>query len=152
MLDAIKSFLNDLARRPEPRAFGPDDHRLAAAALLFHVIAVDGIVSDEEREALAVTLKRHFDLDEKESEALVSAAEEADKEAVDLYSFTSVLKRQADEADRERIVEMMWRLVYADGALHEFEDNVIWRVAELLGVDPKARIRLKQAARSGAAP
>jgi uncharacterized tellurite resistance protein B-like protein len=152
MLDAIKSFLNDLTARPEPRAFGPDDHRLAAAALLFHVIAVDGIVSDEEREALAAVLKRQFDLDGKAAGALVSAAEEADREAIDLYSFTSVLKRQADEADRERIVGMMWRLVYADGTLHEFEDNVIWRVAELLGVDPKARIRLKQAARSGAAP
>jgi uncharacterized tellurite resistance protein B-like protein len=152
MLDAIKSFLNDLTGRPEPRTLGPDEHRLAAAALFFHVIAVDGIVSDDERQALSAVLKRHFELDEKETEALISAAETADKEAVDLYSFTSVLKRQADEADRERIVEMMWRLVYADGALHEFEDNVIWRVAELLGVDPKARIRLKQAARSGAAP
>jgi uncharacterized tellurite resistance protein B-like protein len=152
MLDAIKSFLNDLAGRPEPRAFGPDDHRLAAAALLFHVIAVDGTISEEERNALSAVLKRHFSLDEKDAAALVSAAEEADKEAVDLFSFTSVLKRQAGEADREKIVEMMWRLVYSDGALHEFEDNVIWRVAELLGVDPRARIRLKQAARSGAAP
>jgi uncharacterized tellurite resistance protein B-like protein len=151
MLDAIKTFLNDLTGRPEPRALGADEQQLAAAALLFHVIAVDGIVSADERRVLAAVLKRHFDLDDKETEALIAAAEEADKEAVDLYSFTSVLKRQAEEADREKIVEMMWRLVYADGAVHEFEDNVIWRVAELLGVDPKARIRLKQAARSGAA-
>jgi uncharacterized tellurite resistance protein B-like protein len=150
MLDAIKTFLNDLTGRPEPRALGADEQQLAAAALLFHVIAVDGIVSTDERRVLAAVLKRHFDLDDKETEALIAAAEEADKEAVDLYSFTSVLKRQAEEADREKIVEMMWRLVYADGAVHEFEDNVIWRVAELLGVDPKARIRLKQAARSGA--
>jgi uncharacterized tellurite resistance protein B-like protein len=42
---------------------------------------------------------------------------------------------------------MMWRLTFADGTLHEFEDNVIWRVAELLGVSTQARIRLKQAAR-----
>jgi uncharacterized tellurite resistance protein B-like protein len=151
MLDAIKTFLSDLTGRPEPRALGADEQQLAAAALLFHVIAVDGIVSADERRVLAAVLKRHFDLDDKETEALIAAAEEADKEAVDLYSFTSVLKRQAEEADREKIVEMMWRLVYADGAVHEFEDNVIWRVAELLGVDPKARIRLKQAARSGGA-
>jgi uncharacterized tellurite resistance protein B-like protein len=151
MLDAIKTFLNDLTGRPEPRALGADEQQLAAAALLFHVIAVDGIVSADERRVLAAVLKRHFDLDDKETEALIAAAEEADKEAVDLYSFTSVLKRQAEEADREKIVEMMWRLVYADGAVHEFEDNVIWRVAELLGVDPKARIRLKQAARSAVA-
>lgn len=152
MLDAIKSFLNDLAGKAEPRAFGADEHRLAAAALLFHVIAVDGVVSDDERATLSSVLRRHFELDEKDALALATAAEQADKKAVDLYGFTSVLKRQADEADRERIVEMMWQLVYADGAVHEFEDNVIWRVAELLGVGSEARIRLKRTVRAGAGP
>ena len=75
------------------------------------------------------------------------AAEAADREAVDLYGFTSVLKRQLDEKDRERIVEMMWELVFADGKVHEFEDNLVWRAAELLGVSSQARIRLKQAVR-----
>ena len=77
----------------------------------------------------------------------MAAAETADNEAVDLYGFTSVLKRRLDEAERERIVEMMWELVYADGKVHEFEDNLIWRAAELLGVSSDARIRLKQAVR-----
>jgi uncharacterized tellurite resistance protein B-like protein len=44
---------------------------------------------------------------------------------------------------------MMWRLVYADGGVHEFEENVVWRVAELLAVSTPVRIRLKQAARNG---
>ena len=55
-----------------------------------------------------------------------------------------------DEAERERIVAMMWDLVYADGTVHEFEDNLIWRVAELLAVPTRARMRLKQAARANA--
>ena len=38
-------------------------------------------------------------------------------------------------------------LVFADGKVHEFEDNLIWRTAELLGVSSEVRIRLKQAAR-----
>ena len=42
---------------------------------------------------------------------------------------------------------MMWELVFADGTVHEFEDNLIWRVAELLGVPSQTRIRLKQAVR-----
>ena len=32
------------------------------------------------------------------------------------------------------MVEMMWKIAYADGAVSEFEDNLIWRVADLLGV------------------
>jgi uncharacterized tellurite resistance protein B-like protein len=147
MIDAIAKFFSDLSGGDNPRSFSEDDHRLAAAALLYHVIAVDGMVSAEERTLLADLLMRRFGLDISAAETLVAEAETADHEAVDLYGFTSVLKRKLDEADRERIVEMMWKLVYADGALHEFEDNVIWRVAELLGVSSQARIRLKQAVR-----
>ena len=43
---------------------------------------------------------------------------------------------------------MMWQLVFADGKVHEFEDNLIWRVAELLGVSSQVRIRLKQSVRA----
>jgi uncharacterized tellurite resistance protein B-like protein len=149
MIDAIAKFLSDLSGSQEKHRFSEDDHRLAAAALLFHVIAVDGMVSEQERTLLADLLMRRFGLDMAGAEALVREAESADREAVDLYGFTSILKRRLDEADRERLVEMMWKLTFSDGAVHEFEDNVIWRVAELLGVSSQARIRLKQKVRDG---
>lgn len=149
MLDAIKNFLNELTSGTEKKDLSEDECQLAAAALLFHVIAVDGVVLPEEREKLSTLLSGHFDLDKASVAQLLTAAETADKEAIDLYGFTSIIKRNLDTPDRERIVEMMWKLVYADGAIHEFEDNVIWRVAELLGVSSKARINLKIRARNG---
>ena len=39
---------------------------------------------------------------------------------------------------------MMWEIVYADGRVTEFEDNLIWRVADLLGVSSRERIALRQ--------
>jgi len=150
MLDAIRTFLSEMSGAPEKKEFGEDDYRLAAAALLFHVIAVDGVVSPEEREKLTEVLMRRYQLDRSDVQRLIAAAETADNEAIDLYGFTHVLKQQLDPAGRERIVELMWILVYADGSVHEFEDNVVWRVAELLGVSSEARIRLKQAVRDGA--
>jgi uncharacterized tellurite resistance protein B-like protein len=51
--------------------------------------------------------------------------------------------RSVDEEGRKRIVEMMWELVYADGNVSEFEDNVMWRAADLLGVSSRDRIQLK---------
>ena len=124
--------------------------RLASAALLFHVIAVDGEVTADESAALKVLLEQRFGLDDAAAAELMSAAEEADDEAVDLYTFTHVLKAALEPADRERIIELMWKLVYADGSVHEFEDNVVWRVAELLGVSSEDRIRLKQTVRDHA--
>jgi uncharacterized tellurite resistance protein B-like protein len=147
MLDAIAKFFSDLSGGDDTVKMEEDDFRLACAALLYHVVAIDGVVSEGERKTLSGLLKRRFDLDTDAATALIDAAREADNEAVDLYQFTSVLKRRLDATDRERIIEMMWELVYADGNVHEFEDNVVWRVAELLSVSSQARIRLKQAVR-----
>jgi uncharacterized tellurite resistance protein B-like protein len=150
VLSAIKRLLADVAGRGETVVIGEDELQLAAAALLFHVVAVDGVVSVEEREMLSSLLGRRFELDPAETQSLVKAAENADAEAVDLYGFTSVLKRTLEQSDRERIIEMMWKLVYADGSVHEFEDNAVWRVAELLAVPSQTRIRLKKSVRENA--
>ncbi len=149
MISALKQFLAELTGGGErEESIGEDRCRLAAAALLFHVTAIDGVVSEDERLLLRDLLKRRFELGEADVDELIGAAEAADREAVDLYGFTSVLKRQLDAKDRERIVEMMWELVFADGKVHEFEDNLVWRAAELLGVSSQARIRLKHAVRA----
>ena len=150
MIGAIRQFFSDIAGKGDKRQVGEDQIRLAVAGLLAHVVAIDGVVADEERAVLAEVLKTHFDLGADEAAALASAGASADVDAVDLYGFTSVLKQRLSDEDRRRIIEMMWRLVYADGKVHEFEDNVVWRVAELLAVPTQVRIGLKQAARHDA--
>ena len=59
--------------------------------------------------------------------------------------IVSVLKRQLSEAERISVIENLWEIVYADGESHEFEENLVWRVAELLGVNPRDRIAKKRA-------
>ena len=147
MIAAIKQFFDRLADEGDTVDMGEEEVRLAVAALLYHLIAVDGVVSPAERSTLGELLKSRFDLDADETRSLIAAAETADEEAVDLYRFTSLLKQRLEGADRERIIGMMWRLVYADGTMHEFEDNLVWRVAELLAVPTQVRIRLKQSVR-----
>ena len=77
---------------------------------------------------------------------MIAAATRVEGEAVDLYHFTSVIMRSVDEPGRLRIIEMMWELVFADGHVSEFEDNVVWRAADLLGVSSRDRIELKHLA------
>jgi uncharacterized tellurite resistance protein B-like protein len=36
----------------------------------------------------------------------------------------------------------MWQIVYADGRVSEFESNLIWRAADLLGISSRDRIEL----------
>lgn len=147
MFERIRNFIEELVEADEKRqqrAFAADDHRLAAAALLVHVISVDGYIEDSEKAKLRAVLQRSFELSNQETDALLKEAQRRDMEAVDLYGFTSVLKRKLDEDGRLRIVEMMWEIVFADGVVHEFEENTVWRTAELLGISSRDRIKLKQ--------
>ncbi len=75
---------------------------------------------------------------------MVDEATQRDENAVDLYAFTSVLKRELDEEQRKAVVELMWEMVFADGEVSEFEDNVVWRVAELIGVSTRDRMVIRQ--------
>ena len=84
-----------------------------------------------------------FDVDAPTSNQLISAATLMEGEAVDLYHFTSVIMRSVNEEGRLRIVEMMWELIYVDGRVSEFEDNVVWRAADLLGISARDRLELK---------
>lgn len=145
MLEDIKRFFTDLLDGGKAQEhFGEDDYRVAVAALLVHVATLDGNLSDSERERLRAILQARFALDDDLTEELIAAAEAADREAVDFYHFTSLLMRALDESGRQRIVAMMWEMVLADGRVSEFEDNVLWRVADLLGISNRQRIELRR--------
>jgi uncharacterized tellurite resistance protein B-like protein len=144
MFEAFRKFLTDVAEGGRnPSHFEPNDYRLAAAALLVHAVSIDGDMSAVERSKLHAMLERQFGLDPAATEMLVADATEAEHEAVDLYHFTSVINRSLDEDGRRRVVEMMWEMVYADGRVTEFEDNLIWRAADLLGISSRDRIELR---------
>jgi uncharacterized tellurite resistance protein B-like protein len=148
MLASLKKLFAEIGVKPASR-FEDNDYRLAAAAILIHVMSVDGGASDAERSTLRAVLKSRFDLDDAALNELIDAATEADREAIDLYQFTRLLNRTLDEEGRLRIVEMMWQLVFADGRVNEFEDNVVWRAADLLGISARQRIELRRRVAAG---
>lgn len=152
MLKDIKEFFAELAGGDKhPAHFADNDYRLAAAGLLVHVATLDGDLSDTSRVKLRELLKSRFDLDAALTDELIDAAVAAEHEAIDFYRFTSLLNRTLDEAGRQRIIEMMWEMAYADGRVSEFEENVMWRVADLLGVSTRERIELRRRVADGKA-
>ena len=145
MLDSLKNFLSELTGgEKHPDRFEQNDYRLAAAALLIHASTVDGNMTGSEREKLHALLKSRFELDDAATEELIDVSTLAENEAVDLYRFTSLINRTLDEPGRLGIVEMMWEMIFADVRVNEFEDNLMWRVADLLGVSSRDRIALRR--------
>src|SRR4030088_1995261 len=145
MLDALRHFIADVVSPTahETRSFDDTGYRLAATALVIHVISLEGEPSDVEKRKLHSLLESRFGLDPGTADRLIASATLVEGEAVDLYHFTSVIMRSVNEEGRLRIVEMMWELVFVDGQVSEFEDNVVWRAADLLGISARDRIDLK---------
>jgi uncharacterized tellurite resistance protein B-like protein len=145
MFEAIKSFVAELADGNKPAgSFGEGDYRLAVAALLVHAATIDGEFAEAERARLIALLQQRFDLDDALADELVEKAAAADQKAVDLYHFTRLLCDTLDDNGRLRMIEMMWEIAYADGTVSDYEANLIWRVADLLGVSSTERIALRQ--------
>lgn len=146
MLDGLRQFIADIVapNADSERSFDDTGYLLAATALLVHVVSLDGEPSPIERRKLHSLIESRFKLDPGTADRLIASATLVEGEAVDLYHFTSVIMRSVNEEGRLRIIEMMWELVYADGRVSEFEDNVVWRAADLLGISSRDRIDLKR--------
>jgi uncharacterized tellurite resistance protein B-like protein len=145
MFDSFRKLISDLGEGAKhPERFDETDYRLAAAALLMHAATIDGSVARVERDRLHAVIKQRFELDDAAADELIEKATVAERESIDLYKFTARLNSSLNAAGRARVVEMLWQIVCADGVVTEFEDNLVWRAADLLGISRNERIALKQ--------
>lgn len=148
MFDSLKALFSGETAAEDGDAAPRIDQRLAEAALMFHVIAADGRITEAERQRMESALQSEYGLSDEETAELYRAARSAEREAVDLFRFTNILKRKLDREQRIAIIERLWELVFADGELHELEDNVVWRIAKLIEVETPDRIAMKQRVRN----
>lgn len=137
MFEALRSIFS----RPDATVLSMDP-KLAVAALLVHLAAIDGTISRPERDALEGALMDNYGLSRGEVEKLVVEATRRDQESVDFYRFTSALT-SLDSSEKLGIIRMMWQVVFADHKNHELEDNMVWRIAELIGVSARDRTTLR---------
>ncbi|MEO3389398.1 TerB family tellurite resistance protein [Mesorhizobium sp. CAU 1741] len=147
MLDRLKSFFGTLSEAAPRAEFGTDDPRVAAAALMFHVMEADGVRDQIEHTRMREMLSQAYAISGQELDEIVTAGDAAHNEAIDLFAFTSVLNRGLDAASKVEFIGLLWEMVYADGELHELEDNIVWRVAELIGVSQRERVEMRQKVR-----
>lgn len=147
MFDAFKAILKRLPGAPSAAedALTRNDPRVAATALLLHLVDADGDRQDVELRALEMLVRDAYGLDAREAETLIAAADDAVHGTVDLFSFTSVLVREVAHEDRVAFVEQMWEIAFSDRRLHELEEHVLWRIGELVGVERTRQIELRRA-------
>lgn len=116
---------------------------LAIAALLIELARADFSESAAEFAAIRQLLGRRFGMDQRAVDDLLARAVQRADRAVSLHEFTHRLNAELPEADKFAIVEMLWQVSHADGRIDKHEEHLIRRVAGLLHVSDRDRIRLK---------
>ena len=146
MFETIVSFLQEIVGGTGPADEDVTEVRVAAVALCNQVMAADGKVTPEERAVVEDVFRSRFGLEGARLNALLEAGDRAEKDAVDFFQLTTVLKRELPIERRNAFVGLLWDIVYADGEKSEVEDHVIWRIADLLGVEGRERVEQRIAA------
>ena len=121
--------------------------RLAVAALLIEVTHLDHEVTPEEKAAVDLAVRRHMGLSGETVAELLQYAERERADSTDYYQFTLLINREYDAARKVELIELMWRIAYADDALHRYEEHLIRKIAELLYVPHSAFIAAKHRVR-----
>ncbi|CAM1641198.1 Co-chaperone DjlA [Bartonella apis] len=144
ILKHLEDFIRSLGKGgPE---FGNDDPRVAAVALAFHIVDADGQEQGVEKKVLYDIVSHEFELAEPDVRALIEAGKAANRDSLDIFNFTSTLKRHLTKEECIKFIGVLWEIAYADGYIYELEDTLIWRIAEMIGVDRKNRLELKKMA------
>ncbi len=128
---------------------GLPDERLAVAALLVHVARVDGRIVETERARLEAFAAAAFGLGPDAAARLVARADAVDRETDGLSDLVERMGHDLDRDGRRRLLGTAYEVAAADGRLHEFEEDLVWRLGRLLGLQDPDIQAIRDAAVSG---
>lgn len=144
----IKTFSTDETVAPK------GDHEWAEtlAGLLIEAAMADGVLDQDERASISHALTSQLDLSDEEVASIIDKAVVAHEDRIEIHSLVRAIRSETDAEDRIAIMEMAWMVVLADGEVHEYEAQLMRRLAGLLYVDDidsgraakRARARLSQ--------
>ena len=142
MLSAIKNFFEQNILSEED---GVLDHKLklATTALLIEMMLQDDQVHDKEIDTVKTALREKFDLADDECQKLFELAEEEIRDAVDYHQFTRLIAREFTQAQKIKVIELLWSVAYADSHLDSLEEHMVRKIADLIYVSHKDLIKTK---------
>jgi uncharacterized tellurite resistance protein B-like protein len=140
----MQRFKGDVMRESTP-ARPHDPLRLATAAVLLDIGYADGVLTADESGDLVAYLKHAFALSDHDTSDLVNAAQEIRNRTIDHFAMTNFIRKHATLEERVEIVRTMWRMVYSDGKLTDYENYLVRKLADLLGLEHHVMIDAKVA-------
>ncbi len=121
------------------------DLMVATAGLFLEMVYADFDVHPEEEAQMVKALQSLFDLSEQDIEPLLGEARATREQRQDIWRFASVLKDHLSRQQRLRILQYLWKIVFADGRVDRYEDALMHKITNLLALDHSDMIEAKLA-------
>ena len=102
------------------------------SGLMIEAANTDGEVTQEELNKISYSLINVFKEDPKAIEVSLTKAFENKDNSNSLYYYTSKLNKSYENEKKIKLIEVLWEIILADNEIHDFETNLIRRLAGLL--------------------
>ena len=122
MFDNLKTFFD---KKTDLTEISFDSEKIAVVALLISTAKYDGNFDESERIEIHNLIKNYFSLSSESTDDLFKAAEKIENEANDLQQFTRSLNKLLNEEEKLKIIELIWKIVMADGIIDNYEENLV---------------------------
>jgi len=117
---------------------------LAVTKLMVSMMAMDGIMGDEQQAEIRQLLQVRFSLTEEECNELIQQALDVSRTDLKISKIVKQIERQYSEEDRVKILEQLWSIALADGNVDFLEEQYINRLSALIGVPQNTLSDLKK--------
>ncbi len=146
MLKSFRRFFDEFVMAElsnSPQQAHEHQLQLATAALMMEMVRADFETQIAEREQVLALLTQEFSLSPQEALRIAALGEEQVRESVSLYEFTQAIDTALSQSDKVRMIEMLWQVAYADGALDKYEEYLMRKLADLLHLSHRQLIQAK---------
>ena len=147
MFDLIKKIIGSDTDKIQTTGQDVVDAHYALTVLLLEAAYSDGECSKDEKEHLISTLVTNFGVPKQEIDTLLAQGNKEHQEYVDLFRYTRFINENFSEKQKITIIESVWRIILLDKHLEAHEDNIVHKLANLLGLNHKELIDAKLNAR-----
>jgi uncharacterized tellurite resistance protein B-like protein len=117
--------------------------QIAACVVLMEVAKYDSEFSSIEKDTIEAILKDELSIPDEAIQDLMKIAEDKREGSVDLWEFTDVINQHFSREEKIKIIELAWKVIYADEKLDMYEDHFIHILAKLLRLEHKELIDAK---------
>ena len=112
-----------------------DAVQLAVSSLMISTALHDGEFDDVEKKEIMTLLRNYYSLEDQQLTELFDNASILLSQANDIHQFTSKINSSLSDDEKLEIIEMLWKIVIADGKIDDYENALIRKISGLLYID-----------------